>query len=263
MSRIFFIIVPFFVGLFSISCEELIDVNLNEGDPRYVIEADITTLSDQQIIKVSETVAFSSQQPNKPITGADVTVSDSKGRIVKFADAGQGSYIASNFRPEQNRTYNLSVRVGDNVYESSTQLQDFVAIDSIGIIEETVFNDKYYFVILKFTDLPNIANYYRYTTSVNEGAFKFSTVFDDKFNDGLFVSHQITNSENTLAIGDSITIRRQCITKPVYDYWNEIQFANPGNASPSNPTSNISNGAFGYFSVSATKEYGMRIMSLE
>jgi len=34
---------------------------------------------------------------------------------------------------------------------------------------------------------------------------------------------------------------------------------NPGSASPGNPTSNISNGALGYFSVSSARDYTVDI----
>jgi len=53
------------------------------------------------------------------------------------------------------------------------------------------------------------------------------------------------------------------IDKDVFKYWNELQSINPGSAAPANPTSNISNGALGYFSVSSARTYNFFIKSFE
>ncbi|GGH28022.1 hypothetical protein GCM10011418_38370 [Sphingobacterium alkalisoli] len=262
MTRSIYLLISVFVAFVSVSCEEIIEVNLNEGDPKYVIEADLTTLSSDQFIRVTQTVPFSADIPSKSIEHALVSVSDSRGQVFNFTYQGEGYYSFKNLKLQENVVYDLSVRIDNELFEATSRLEDFVAVDSLGVIEERIFNEPYYFVLLKFNDPIDIPNYYRYSTSVNGSTFKFSSVFNDKFNDGLFVSHEITNSDNSLAIGDSVIVRRQCISKDVYDYWNEVQFANPGNAAPSNPKSNISNGAFGYFSVTAAKEYGVRIEML-
>jgi hypothetical protein len=260
--RTIYLLISVCIALTVVSCEEIIEVNLNEGDPKYVIEADLTSLSSDQVIRVTQTVPFNADVPSKPIENALVAVSDSRGQVFNFVSQGQGYYTVQNLKLQENITYNLSVNIDNELFEATSKLEDFVAIDSLGVIEEHVFNESYYFVLFKFNDPIDIPNYYRYSTSVNGGPFRFSSAFSDKFNDGLFITHQIANSDNSLAIGDSVVVRRQCISKEVYDYWNEIQFANPGNASPSNPKSNISNGAFGYFSVTAAKEYGIRIEML-
>ncbi|WP_140938423.1 DUF4249 domain-containing protein [Sphingobacterium lumbrici] len=262
MRRCIYLLISVFIAVIMVACEEIIDVNLKVGDPKYVIDADLTSLSSEQVIRVTQTVPFNADIPSKPIENALVTVSDSRGRVFNFAYQGQGYYTVQNLALRKNITYNLSVNIDNELFEATSKLEDLVAIDSLGVIQETIFNEPYYFVLFKFNDPMDHPNYYRYSISVNGGPFRFSSAFSDKFNDGLLVTHQIANSDNSLAIGDSVVVRRQCISKEVYDYWNEIQFANPGNASPSNPKSNISNGAFGYFSTTATKEYGVRIQLL-
>lgn len=259
MRRYIYLFINVCIASIIFSCEEIIEVNLNEGDPKYVIEADLTSLSSDQVIRVTQTVPFNADVPSKPIENARVDVSNSKGEVFNFAHQGQGYYVVENLKPRENVVYNLSVNIDNELFEATSKLEDFVPIDSMGVIEERVFNESYYFVLFKFNDPVDSPNYYRYSTSVNGSPFKFSSAFSDKFNDGLYVTHQIANSDNSLAMGDSVVVRRQCVSKDVYNYWNEIQFANPGNAAPSNPKSNISNGAFGYFSVTAAKEYGIRI----
>lgn len=240
------------------SCEELIDVNLNEANPRYVIEGDLSDLTSEQIIKVSQTVAFNAPVRNKPIDNAIVRVMNDKGEVYTFNSIGDGAYSAS-FKPKDKTRYNLSVTIGDEVFESSSYMNPYIDVDSLGIIEDVIFSDTVYSVTLKFVDPKDQPNYYKYNISVNGKDFIFSRVFSDKFNDGLYVTHQISDNRNDILIGDTVVVRRQIIDKPVFTYWNDVLSINPGSAAPANPTSNISNGALGYFSVSSAKKYGFRI----
>lgn len=244
------------------SCEEIIHVNLNEANPRYVIEGDLTDLTSEQIIKVSQTVAFDADARNKPIDNATVRVTDDKGIIYTFNSVGAGVYKAS-FKPKNKTRYNLKVLIGEELFESSSYMNSYIDVDSLGIIEDVIFSDTLYSVSLKFVDPKAQPNYYKYKISVNGGDFSFSRVFSDKFNDGLYVTHQVSDNKNDILIGDSVVIQRQIIDKPVFNYWNEVLSINPGSAAPANPTSNVSNGALGYFSVSSAKKYGIRIQFKE
>lgn len=248
------------LALLLLSCEDLIDIDLNRANPKVVIEADLNDLGSKQIIRISETVDFNVPIASKPIEGATVSIKDDKGRTFVFVDQGNGEYIRDNFKPEEKLAYNLTVNVNGEIFTSSTRMNEFVPVDSLAIKEETVFNETFYSVVLKFDDPKSVPNYYKYDISINGGRFKFAYTFSDKFNDGLYVSHQVADRDNSLAIGDSVIVRRQSISKAVYTYWNDIQMLNPGSAAPANPTSNISNGALGYFSVSSAKDYGVRIV---
>ena len=245
------------------SCEDVIDINLNEADPRYVIDANINNLSNNQVIKISQTVSFNSSMPSKPIDGATVVVSDNKGRSYSFQSIGNGEYRALNFRPVEKSTYTLKVNIGNESFTASSYMHPYVQVDSIGIVEDEVFDEIKYAVNLKFHDPKGEDNYYKYSISVNEGKKQFARVFSDKFNDGLFVTHQLTNRDNSIALGDSVFVERYVIDKDVFKYWNELQSINPGSAAPANPTSNISNGALGYFSVSSARTYNFFIKSFE
>lgn len=246
------------------SCEKVIDLNLNTADPKYVIEADLNNLSETQVIKISQTVNFDEPFPSSPIEDAIVVVTDVDGTIHSFTSVGNGVYQATNFKPEKNGSYSLRVNIGSEVFESTTNRVPYVQVDSIGIIKENVFNEDIYSVTLKFVDPPNVPNYYKYNYSVNGQPYVFAGVFSDKFNDGRVVTHEITerDEKKKFVVGDTIDIRRECINKDVYTFWSELQSINPGSAAPANPTSNISNGALGYFSVSSAKIYGVRIKEI-
>ncbi len=254
-----------YIGILSIlfliftACEEKIEIDLNAVNPKVVIEAHLKNTNRLQEIFVTRTVNFDERKPFEAIEDANVVVRTNNGRVYSFISAGNGRYIHNNMTLNEQNTYTLEVSVENEVYTATSNMPSFVEIDSLGITKENIFNETYYFVNLKFHDIANVPNYYLYTMSVNDQPFKFNAVFSDKFNDGLNVTHQLGGNDLTLISGDQIKIRRHLIAKDVHKYWSDYQSTNPGSASPGNPTSNISNGALGYFSVSNVKEYSVEI----
>ncbi|WP_437921602.1 DUF4249 domain-containing protein [Sphingobacterium sp. LRF_L2] len=249
----------FLFFLLFVSCEEVIDVDLNEADPRYVIEAQLSDFDNEQRIRVSKTVAFTEAVNSLPVEGATVVVIDGRGRSYRFSYDENGYYVNRNFRPTINDTYTLNVDIDDEHFEAISTMPEYVEVDSIGIMEENIFDETYYFATFKFNDPAEVSNYYRYDISINGGNFRFASALSDKFNDGLYVTHQISDLDTDLVVGDEVLVRRYCVDKPVFDYWNEYQSTNPGTAAPGNPTSNISNNALGYFSVATVQEFMLRV----
>ncbi|MGB7527050.1 MULTISPECIES: DUF4249 domain-containing protein [Sphingobacterium] len=248
-----------FLLLFS-SCEDLIDVDLNKTDPRIVIVADINNEEKIHEILVSRTVDFDEPIPYEPILNATVYIQSKSGRTYYFNSAGEGKYRNSSIALAAGETYTLVVMVDDEEYKSTTTMLPFIDVESIGVNQETLLNETYYFINLKFFDPTGQANYYRYSISRNGEAFKSNAVFSDKFNDGNEVTHQLGREYgNEIKPGDQLLIRRFIISKESYNYWSEYMSTNPGSAAPGNPTSNIDNGAMGYFSVSSARDYKVEI----
>lgn len=258
MKATFYLYIVAFFAVFT-SCEEVIDIDLNDADPRVVIEAQLSDLATEQRIRVSKTAAFTESIGSRPVADAEVSVTDNRGRVYTFTYEDNGYYINRNFRPVAHRSYDLLVNVEGEVFEANCLMPPFVEVDSVGVLEETLFGDPYYFATFKFQDPAGLANYYKYDVSINGAGFRFASALNDKFNDGLYVTHQISDLDTDMLPGDSIVVRRYCIDRRVFDYWNEFQSTNPGTAAPGNPTSNISNNALGYFSVASVKEFGLRI----
>ena len=246
-----------------VGCEELIDIDLNDADPRIVIEANLSNLGSVQRIRVSRTVPFNASVNAQAVTDAVLQVSDSRGRVYHFLHEEEGNYIARDFMPSSGQNYALQAEVAGQLYESSCYMPDYVDVDSTGIVKEQVFGESYYFATFKFNDPADVSSYYKYDISINDAPSRFASVFSDKFNNGLYVTHQVSDRDLDLKPGDNITVRRYCVDEKVFNYWNEYQSTNPGSAAPGNPTSNISNNALGYFSVASAQEFFMEIMEVD
>jgi len=83
-------------------------------------------------------------------------------------------------------------------------------------------------------------------------AYKAFYAFDDRLTDGNFIRQQLYMDSAYIQKEDIVTVVMANVDKRIYNYFNVLQ-SNGGNstATPSNPPSNISNGAFGYFSASS------------
>lgn len=251
-----------FVSCFTfllLSCEDLIDLKINDADPRYVIEADLHNLSKVQVIKISQTVALNESKTSRQVGNAQVEVMDSKGRTSLFSYRDNGEYYIHNFDPIVGEEYKLTVVIGDQLFEAHSTMPQYVEIDTAGFVKEEIFSKDYYFLAMRFNDPIDEANYYKYNMSVNDGPYEYVTVYSDKFNDGLNVEHRFSNKDNDLMVGDRLSVIRSTIDSRVYKYWSEYQSTSLASSAPANPSSNISNGALGYFSVRNSKEYTFEV----
>ena len=118
-------------------------------------------------------------------------------------------------------------------------------------------------VVVKATDPKGFGDYVRYWTKRNSERFLpgFASVYDDLVIDGTTYELEVEpgidrNSEQKMddyafKRGDTVTLKLSSVDKATYDFWRtmEYTYASVGNpfSSPIKVTTNISNGALGYF----------------
>lgn len=241
-------------------CEDVIDIDLNEGDPRIVIEAEINNQSNSQQIRISRTVSFSDTKPYEPVSGARVMVADDRGRQRELAESEPGVYTTDQFRGIPGRTYTLQVVVDETSYTAQSVMPEIVPIDSVSSSSGEFLGVSRKALHVHFQDPASEQNFFRYRMSVNESPFFEVGVFNDKFNNGRYVTHDLISLDTELQTGDDVVILRNQIDEKMYRYWYGVVIRNPGMAAPSNPPSNISNGALGYFSAQTVVALRMEIL---
>ncbi|SRR5690606_15149063 len=248
-SRLIFLL----ISVLSVSCEDVIDVNLNDVDPQLVIVGTVSNRSYEQQVIISRTMAFDVAKTFDPVSDAVVTVVDGAGRVFQYSEQSPGIYV-SDFRGHEGEQYSLSVRVEGQEFAATSIMPQLVRADSIGTGIRTIFGEEQKFISLRYTDPLGVPNYYRYLWRINGGPLKILRVSDDKFNDGKYVSEDLMDFDSELVAGDSVTVWMQNIDIAAYDFWNAIQSTNPGTAAPANPPSPYGEGALGYFSAFAEVE---------
>lgn len=253
MTKYSFIL--FFIVLFLWGCEKIIDVDLNETDPKLVIEANLSNSLRHAEVKLSKTGSYFSTEPVQKISDAVISLEGSSGNHYQLAEEEDGTYLLEDVVFETGATYKITVEAEGGVYEAESVLPERVRIDSLAAVynDEISILNKGYHVNLYFHDPAEIQNYYRLKIFVNGEPDDESDdfiFFDDENMDGEFI--QLRVRSRTFELGDTVTYELISVDKGAYLYFTsleEVISVNPGSAAPSNPPSNFSNGALGYFSA--------------
>ena len=245
------------ISLISISCEKIVNIDLNSSSPHIVIEGSISDQPGPYIIKLSQTVNFNVSNVFPPIVGANIVMSDNLGNTELLIESLPGTYITSGLQGVPGRTYTLTVKTGGKEYVSTSTMPDPVNIDSLSLQNQIFGNNQMKVISVLFKDSANVKNYYRFIEVRNGVQQKFTFLYDDRLQDGSQITSSLFAGEDTLRTGDSVLVLLQCIDKNVFDYFRTIRQASGGGGpqatSPANPLSNISNGALGYFNAYAVR----------
>jgi len=126
------------ISLVLISCEDIIDPNLPEASPVFVIDAWINNKSESQVIKVKQTLPYFDTNELPGISGAEIRITDSNGNSYDFIESedSSGDYLwtppndSSTFG-EIGMNYFLSIKVGEITFESISSMNRVPSIDSV------------------------------------------------------------------------------------------------------------------------------------
>ncbi len=266
------------------SCEDPIDVDLDEGTVQLAVDAFLTDESGEKRIVLTETTPYFDNTTQRFADGATVRITDDLGKVYDFqaAPEGQGNYIwepdtaDTNFG-EVGRTYTLSVTHNGNTFEASSTVNPVPTLDSVTVeFREEEFGEEegYYATFFAF-DLPNREDYYWIRTYRNGVFFDDPTAINVSV-DGAFGSNGadgflfiipireflINDDSDPYKLGDEVRVELWAITEPTWSFLGELAsqltnnglFATPAanirtNIVNADPNSDVK--AVGWFSVSA------------
>ena len=240
------------------ACEDVIEIDLDNIEPKLVIEAVITDQTVQQTVKLTKTGDYFEPGIYPTVSYANVILSDDMGNSEILSEVNLGIYQSTNLQGTTGIVYKLSVEVEDINYTAISEMPIKVNIDTLSteFFEATPRFDEGYMVKCHFIDPAGINNYYRFKVYENGVLLNNSSDFvlsDDKIFDGN--QAQMPLRMKTFQINDTVTVELLSLNKDTYDYYNTLIEGSSGpgggmsGSTPANPVSNISNGAMGYFGV--------------
>ncbi|NHM06193.1 DUF4249 domain-containing protein [Flavobacterium sp. CYK-4] len=258
-------ILPIFILAFLVqSCEEVIDVPLDTEAPRLVIDAGINwykgTAGDQQKIKLTTTTGY--YNTTVPVvSNATVYIKNSLNTTFDFIEIpGTGEYVCTNFIPQINETYTLTVISGGQTYTATETLKSVAPIQEViqkndgGILGEDIELRS------TFNDPALEENYYMYRFKYSNRAKVDYYVDEDRFYNGN-TFYSITDNDD-LSAGDVVEITHYGISRSSYNYMNillSVAGSNNGGPFQSPPATvrgnivnqtNFDNYALGFFRLS-------------
>ncbi len=251
---IFFVMLPV-ISMFIFGCEKVIDVDLNDASPAIVIEGNLSLNDSSVMVLISETGSYFGEGGLRKVSGAVVSLEDSKGNLFAVDEKEAGLYINDQVGAKPGSYYKLSINHNGAEYSAVSYLNPPVSIDSAGYerYKPTRFYEGGYRINVFFEDPPGIQNYYRiniYKNGELMSAADDLIVFDDSGIDGKLV--QVRLRGQRFDTNDRAYLEMLTIDKPAWRYFStlrDVANLNPGSPAPANPVSNFSNGALGYFSA--------------
>lgn len=256
MNKIFNKIIVAAIAITLISCEEVIDFDLDDATPMTVIEANISDTTGPYIVRISQTAGFSQNTTSIGITGAFVTISENLGSTDTLTELTDGYYRTNVLQGVQNSTYNFTANVNGTIYSSVSSMSVKTNLDSLFTTTNSGGgfggggNQTY--VVPKYHDPAGIRNFYRFILFINGVQTEDVFVQSDENRDGEIVRQPLRTRED-INLGDLITLEMQCIDENVYRYYyalaQNFSIGLNQTQTPANPPTNIDGGKLGVFSA--------------
>lgn len=267
------------------SCEDPIDIDHPQGEVRYSVEGEITTVNKIGRVFVTSSAQYDETEIPK-IEGAKVTLFKNNVILSTYEDRGEGVYLSKDsIKGEVGQSYHIEVELSNGTLLKSypEKIKIVTAIDSIyskhvsdyiydnGPPREIDNEETGYYVFLNTTENVGKGDAYRWKVYINDDLLDDPEqlfFYDDFGVDG-------TNIEqldfNFLAnLGDEVRIEQTSISKRNYDYlFSLLNEALPsgGFGTPPAPVigniydmNNSENTVFGYFTASDVSSATIKIV---
>lgn len=139
MKNIFKFLVFSSALLFLASCEDVIQIKLDEGSKLYVIDAFVNDLRTNQTIRVVTSDNYFSNREAPPVSNAQVVLKDLTANVqYNFAYTSNGNYVFPITNNDTiariNHQYELNVTIDGNVYRALSLQKRTAVLDSISAI---------------------------------------------------------------------------------------------------------------------------------
>jgi hypothetical protein len=260
-------IILFATALLSLNaCQEVIEIDLNQTNPQYVIVGNIADDGNSCVVEITKTVNFSDGDNYPKISGAIVTLSDNTGNKETLTETKSGVYETKIIKGTVGKTYTLSVTHQGKTFTASSKMADTTPIFDIKFIEDAFGGPPgagqdtlpIFRAIPLHPDKAGVPNFYRYIQTINGVEDKSFLIRNDNLSDGKLNAQPLFSFDAKIHRGDKYQVKLMNIDEATYTYFYSLTQSSGngpgGGTTPSNPPNNISGGALGYFSAHSISE---------
>lgn len=280
------------MGVIFSSCEDVVEVDLKEGEAQLVVDAVLTNDSGTQVIYLRKSAGYLNNNAPVGATGATVKVTDLANREFEFKDLdGSGKYqwIPTGTEPfpfgVPGNVYTLEIKYEGEEYSSVAFMDSVLTIDSLWTefreqsIQGPDTNEAGYVLNMKALDIPGEGNCYWFRTYRNGKRYldpgQITLAYDAAYgpgSDGVEIIPPIVSSlsPERFQVGDTLVVECLSIGLPAYYFINLAQrqllnfgiFAEPAANVPSNienKNKNSSKKALGWFIAASVERKGVRV----
>lgn len=231
-------------------CEQVIDVELDEGPPLLAVDSWITNKAEPCVVKLSKTGPYFKEEDLPRVSGALVQLTDAQAQLTEtLQEVEPGKYTTNAMQGQIGHDYTLTIQYEGETYRAETSIKRTPKIDSlVSKFRKKSFNYlEGYYLLFYGSEPKGVGDYYRFIMYRND------TMLDKPEN--LFCISDITFDGNTIAgvelhprpfkKGDKVRVEMLSLTKDAYYFFTELdrQIRNVSIFSnqPSNVRTNVKN----------------------
>ena len=232
-------------------CKKVINVTLNSTSPQYVVEGNVTNQAGPYLVTITKTINFSQDNVWPTVSGAIVVITDvTAGQVDTLIEATPGNYNTHIITGMPGHKYQLYVNAANNIFTATSTMPAVITLDSL-YTQPSPFGGNHPQLVPVYTDPTLVGvnyHYYHFTEYKNDTESSDVIIRNDELINGQLIKQPVGG--DGLNTGDSVALYLECIDSGVYQYYYTLdQTENQNSASPSNPLTNLTGGALGYFSA--------------
>lgn len=217
------VLFTFILGL--ISCEKVIDLELNTGEPTLVVEGNIDFNPEKTIdtvsVKLTMTTGYYEKEIPK-VNNATVWIEDGKGNRYTLIEVDQtGEYISTEVKKDfVNNKYILHIEHNNQVYEAVEELITTPEIIKIEQSKINIMGKDLYQIKSYFQDTPiegKRLNYY-FNYFQHKALNPEIRVQSNEFSKGNVIDVTFLDIDEKYQVGDTVTLDFHQISRNYYDF---------------------------------------------
>ncbi len=260
-------IIKLFLGLLLLigimtSCEDVVDVDLEESNLNYIaVEAYISTATQNNIqVKITRTLEVDDTTSYPAVNDAVVTITDdasTPNTVALIEYYNTGIYLLPynvGYPAKVGRTYTISITTTDGtVITGSDYLAEVPKLDSVNVNLYEILNKEYLGIFVSTQDIPDVDNYYKWNVYINDKVlvggdnliYSSDELFDGNYvsNASIMLDIEDDEEDKVLHKGDTVIVNQQSISEPIYQYHvgisNQVSAGSLFSVQPDNLPSNL------------------------
>lgn len=217
----------FFIGIICWGCQDVIEVDLEEGEKQLVVEANIdwkvNTKGEKQSVILSTTMPYFQKGDAPKVSGAIVSVTDEKGKVFSFTENSKekGVYQTNVFSPTLSEEYTLHIEYKGQHYIAKDRMHSIPSELQIHQINEGGIFGKEIEIRGYFKDDSQKKNNF-YLVRIDSKRYKKPTYIS--LDGNLFTQNNLffIYSSKEIKLRDTLQIRVYSISASYYDYINQL-----------------------------------------
>ena len=260
-------LIAILVSLTLFSCEDIVELDIEEGPKNVIIDGGVTNQPGPYRINLSITQDFNSTSTNPQLGGAIVIITENDSFSDTLIEVSRGVYETVNLMQSTiGNSYKLYVKTpfDEEYLSTSEELFEAVPLDtlyakkddfSFGGDDDEEDKGEVFELNFAFQDPKGIDNFYRFKQYINGeylGTADELFVFSDQFFDGIYVENDLRGSE--VYEGDSVIIEFLSISGEREAYLNDLRAASTAGGPFSAPIAPVIGNVF---KVGSSTEYAL------